>query len=48
MYTFQQKQQAGSELIGAGLQNVIGAYRFNKELQRSKNVNDASNPYKNV
>jgi len=48
MYTFQQKQQAGGELVGAGLQNIIGAYRFNKELQRSDKVNDASNPYKNV
>jgi len=48
MYTFQQKQQAGGELVGAGLQNIIGAYRFNKELQRSDKINDASNPYKNV
>lgn len=48
MATFQQKQQAGSELVGAGLQNIIGAYRFNKEMQNNRNVNDASNPYKNV
>ena len=33
---FQQKQQAGSELIGAGLANTIGAYRFNKEMQAQK------------
>lgn len=48
MYTFQQKQQAGSELVGAGLQNIIGAYRFNREMKNQQNVNDASNPYKNV
>jgi hypothetical protein len=48
MYTFQQKQQAGSELVGAGLQSIIGAYRFNKEMQNNRNVNDASNPYKNI
>lgn len=48
MATFQQKQQAGSELVGAGLQNIIGAYRFNKEMQNNRNVNDASNPYKNI
>lgn len=33
MSTFQQKQQAGSELIGAGLANTIEAYRFNKQMQ---------------
>jgi hypothetical protein len=48
MDTFQQKQQAGSELVGAGLQNIIGAYRFNKEMQNNRNINDASNPYKNI
>jgi hypothetical protein len=48
MYTFQQKQQAGSELVGEGLQNIIEAYRFNKEMQNNRNVNDASNPYKNI
>lgn len=31
MNTFQQKQEAGSELIGAGLQNTIGAYRFQQD-----------------
>ena len=29
---FNQKQAAGSQLIGAGLQNVIGTYRYNQEL----------------
>jgi hypothetical protein len=29
---FQQKQQAGSELIGAGIQNTIGALRYQQEL----------------
>ena len=37
---FQQKQQAGSELVGAGLQNTIGAYRYNKELN-NENQADA-------
>lgn len=36
MGTFQQKQQAGSELIGAGLANTIGAYRFNQEAKNRK------------
>lgn len=38
MNTFQQKQQAGSELIGAGLANSIGAYRFNQDLKARQNA----------
>lgn len=45
MSTFQQKQQAGSELIGAGLANTIGAYRFNKDLEAQKEANLASNAW---
>lgn len=47
MGAFQQKQQAGSELIGAGLQNVIGAYRFNRRNQASDEAKNASNAWVN-
>lgn len=47
MNTFQQKQQAGSELIGAGLQNAIGAYRFRKDQQARDEANAASNAWVN-
>jgi hypothetical protein len=40
MGAYQQKQEAGSELIGAGLANTIGAYRYNKELTEQKRRND--------
>lgn len=42
---FQQKQAAGSELIGAGLQNVIGAYRYNKELNNEEAQNNQRNAW---
>lgn len=45
MGTFQQKQEAGSELIGAGLQNTIGAYRFKKDQQARDEANKASNAW---
>jgi len=45
MNEFNQKQQAGSELISAGLSNTIGAYRFNKDLQAQKEANLASNAW---
>jgi len=45
MNEFNQKQQAGSELISAGLSNTIGAYRFNKYLQAQKEANLASNAW---
>lgn len=45
MGTFQQRQQAGSELISAGLANTIGAYRYNKDLQAQKEANLASNEW---
>lgn len=41
MGAFQQKQQAGSELIGAGLANTIGAYRFNKDMQARQAADQA-------
>ena len=40
---FQQKQQAGSELIGAGLQNTIGVYRYNKELNNENQADSERN-----
>lgn len=36
MGNFQQKQAAGSELVGAGIRNVIGSTRLNKELEAMK------------
>ena len=47
MEAFQQNQNAGSELIGAGLQNTIGAYRFNKIMNQQEQENAARNPYLN-
>ena len=47
MGTFQQNQSAGSELIGAGLQNTIGAYRYNKMMKQQDEINAASNPWLN-
>lgn len=41
MNTFQQKQQAGSELIGAGLANTIGAYRFNQDMKSRQAADEA-------
>ena len=44
MGAFNQNQQSGSELVGAGIQNAIGAYRFNKikkqqdELDNERNI----------
>lgn len=42
---FQQKQQAGSELIGAGLQNAIGSYRYNKELNNENQADAQRNDW---
>jgi hypothetical protein len=36
MGRFQQIQAAGSELVGAGIRNVIGSTRLNKELEAMK------------
>ncbi len=41
MNTFQQKQAAGSELIGAGLANTIGAYRFKKDQEARLKADEA-------
>jgi hypothetical protein len=49
MYTFQQKQKAGSELVGAGLQNIIGAYRFNQDQKAMDKANAERNAWtKNI
>jgi hypothetical protein len=45
MYTFQQKQKAGSELVGAGLQNIIGAYRFNQDQKAMEKANAERNAW---
>lgn len=45
MSNFLQKQQAGSELVGAGIRNVIGSYRLNKELQAQQDAKDQENAY---
>lgn len=41
MNTFQQKQGAGSELIGAGLANTIGAYRFRQDQEARRKADEA-------
>ena len=41
MGAFQQKQQAGSELIGAGLANTIGAYRFKQDQEARRKADEA-------
>lgn len=46
MDTFQQRQQAGSELIGAGIRNTIGAYRYGKELSAQEEAERQANAYK--
>jgi hypothetical protein len=33
---YQQRQGAGAQLVGAGLANTIGAYRFGKEMEAEK------------
>jgi hypothetical protein len=45
MSTFQQKQKAGSELVGAGLQNIIGAYRFNQDQKAMDKANAERNAW---
>jgi hypothetical protein len=45
MDTFQQKQQAGSELIGAGINNTIGAIRYQQELDAMEKADKERNRY---
>lgn len=44
---FNQRQQAGSELVGAGLANTIGAYRYNRNQNMINDINQQSNPWTN-
>lgn len=44
---FNQRQDAGAELLGAGLANTIGAYRYNRNNQMSNQVNQQANPWLN-
>jgi hypothetical protein len=39
MNAFQQKQQAGAELLGMGLSNVVGAARYAQEKQAQNQIN---------
>jgi hypothetical protein len=39
MNEFMQKQQAGSELVGAGIQNLVGAQRYKQERMAQDQVN---------
>jgi hypothetical protein len=43
MGAFQQNQQAGGDLISAGLSNTIGAYRFKKDQQAIEEANAQRN-----
>jgi len=40
-----QNQQAGSELLGAGIRNLIGAKRYQDEIEAQKNINQAGNAW---
>ena len=39
MNAFQQKQQAGAELLGAGIQNIVGAARYRQEKMAQDQIN---------
>lgn len=39
MNEFMQKQQAGAELLGAGIQNVVGARRYQREREAQDQIN---------
>ena len=39
MNAFQQKQQAGAELLGAGLSNIVGAARYRQEKMAQDQIN---------
>jgi hypothetical protein len=47
MGAFQQKQQSGSELVGAGLSNLVGAYRFNQEMKNRDAADAARSSFDN-
>lgn len=47
MNQFQQNQQAGSELLGAGIQNLVGASRYNQEKQAQDQINKTMYGYLN-
>lgn len=44
---FNQRQQAGAELVGAGLANTIGAYRYNRNARMMDAYNQQANPWTN-
>jgi len=39
MAAFQQKQQSGADLLGAGLQNIVGAARYRQEKMAQDQIN---------
>jgi hypothetical protein len=39
MNEFMQKQQVGAELLGAGIQNVVGARRYQREREAQDQIN---------
>lgn len=43
MNAFNQKQQAGSALVGTGIQNIIGAKRYQDELDAEEKANNVRN-----
>lgn len=47
MNAWQQNQQAGSALVGAGLKNMIGASRYNAELNAMKQAGNVENGWIN-
>jgi hypothetical protein len=47
MSGWQQNQQAGGALLGAGLKNLIGANRYNAELAATQNTNNIGNSWLN-
>lgn len=48
MAGWQQNQETGGQLLGAGLRNLIGANRYQQELEAQKNINAAGNAWKNT
>lgn len=44
---FNQRQQSGAELVGAGLANTVGAYRYNRNERMMNDINQQANPWSN-
>ena len=48
MAGWQQNQETGGQLLGAGLRNLISANRYRDEVEAQKNINAAGNAWKNT